>query len=274
MIGIFDSGVGGLSVWREIARCISDAPLIYLADQAYVPYGSRSLEEVTALTLRCVGWLIERGCSVVVIACNTASGAALDTLRKTFPLTSIVGMEPAVKPAALNTHTCVVGVLATQTTFKSQRYADLIRKWAHDVQVIEQACKGWVEMVESKRVTGKWLFKDDQLLITNYLVPLLAANADTLVLGCTHFPFLLPHITQVIDDWRARHSDAPGVTVIDPAPSVAQQTLRVWGQVRPISNTSRHEFWTTGDHSEFETLASQLLCQSINAKHAEPGKST
>ncbi len=271
MIGVFDRGVGGLSVWREIARCVPAAPLIYLADQAYVPYGSRSLEEVMALTLRCVRWLIEqRRCSVIVIACNTASGAALDTLRETFPNTPIVGMEPAVKPAALNTQTGVVGVLATQTTFKSQRYADLIRKWAHGVQVIELVCKGWVELVESGESSmGGVLSPHSTLhspLIAGCVTPLLAQRADTLVLGCTHFPFLLPQITQVIDEWRMRHADAPAVAVIDPAPSVAQQTSRVWQKIYPKSQLGSYEFWTTGHAPSLESSIATLIDISIKTK--------
>lgn len=148
MIGVFDSGVGGLSVWRELARIMPDVPLTYLADQAHVPYGARALDDVRALTLNAARWLIAQGCSMIVVACNTASAAALDDLRTTFPHTPFVGMEPAVKPAALHTQTGVVGVLATASTFKSQRYAELIARWARDVRVIERACSGWVEIVE------------------------------------------------------------------------------------------------------------------------------
>ena len=272
VIGVFDSGVGGLSVWREIARCLPGVPLVYLADQAHVPYGSRTLADVRALTLRCVRWLIEqRRCNVIVIACNTASGAALDAVRAAFPGTPIVGMEPAVKPAALNTKTGVVGVLATPVTFESSRYTDLIRKWANGVRVIEQPCAGWVEAVEAGRVTNNWLLNANQLLVANYMVPLLAVNADTLVLGCTHFPFLLAHIEQVIGEWRTAHPDAPPVTIIDPAPAVAQQVVRLWRSDRGNPSSLDHEFYTTGDVTCFEATTRTLVdvaTHSTNVRQA------
>jgi glutamate racemase len=262
--------VGGLSVWREVARCIPDAPLVYLADQAHVPYGRHNLEDVRAFTVQCVGWLIAHGCHVVVVACNTASGAALDVLRETFPHTPIVGMEPAVKPAALRTQTGVIGVLATPVTFQSHRYADLVHKWADGLRVIEQTCPGWVEAVER----GGWMTEKGAAgpartvlptsLIADSVLPLLDQNADTLVLGCTHFPFLRAHIEQVIDDWRAVRPAAPEVAIIDPAPAVAQQTMRVWQQINPKglqapSSFTPHEFWTTGDAARLEKSIQALL---------------
>jgi glutamate racemase len=277
MIGVFDSGVGGLSVWREIVKRVPRVSTLYLADQAHVPYGQRTLEEARALTLHCVRWLIERGCHVVVIACNTASAAALEAARGAFPGVPIVGMEPAVKPAALNTKTGVVGVLATPATFKSQRYAYLIHKWASDVRVIEQGCKGWVEAVEGLEMRG-WSSEaesdvaDFRSLVSNCIAPLLDQNADTLVLGCTHFPFLIPQIEQVISDWRSRRPTAPSVTILDPAPAVAQQTWRVWNRQATLAHHDErsahfiHEFWTTGDAESFSCIASSLLGRVVLAK--------
>lgn len=269
MIGVFDSGVGGLSVWREIASIMPDVPLMYLADQAHVPYGSRALDEVRALTLDAVRWLIERRCSMIVIACNTASAAALDDLRTTFPHRPFVGMEPAVKPATLNTHTGVVGVLATAGTFKSQRYAELIARWAKGVRVIERACAGWVELVEGMADP----ITNYESRITNHVEPLLAENADVLVLGCTHFPFLAPQIEGVIADWRAAHEGAPAVRLIDPAPAVAQQALRVWSERKHLTSFRNlsgvnHTFFTTGDAARFSQLASALLGCSVTAAYA------
>ena len=284
MIGVFDSGVGGLSVWREIVRCLPDAPTAYLADQAHVPYGARPIDEVRALTLRCVRWLVAQGCDTVVVACNTASGAALEAARAAFPTTPIVGMEPAVKPAALNTQTGVVGVLATFTTFKSPRYADLIRKWSNGVRVIEQPCAGWVEAVEEiengEIENSRLEIKDShvstisnlQSLVSFHVEPLLAQQADTLVLGCTHFPFLRPQIDWVVADWRSRHPGAPPVTVIDPAPAVAQQTQRVYGsRARAVTSsaTAPHRFYTTGAPAAFARTATHLLGRLITAEAAE-----
>ncbi len=271
MIGVFDSGVGGLSVWREIARLLPAVPLMYLADQAHVPYGARPLEEVRALTLNAAQWLIARGCGMVVVACNTASAAALNDLRAAFPHTPFVGMEPAVKPAALHTHTGVVGVLATAGTFKSQRYAELIARWANGVRVIERACSGWVETVEQ---LDRPIAADQ---IARQVEPLLAANADVLVLGCTHFPFLAPQIEQVIAQWRVMHEGAPAVRLIDPAPAVAQQTLRVWHEAQSRANLEalrgadhrRHSFFTTGDASRFSQMASMLLQVGVDAQCAK-----
>jgi glutamate racemase len=281
VIGVFDSGVGGLSVWREIARCIPDAPLMYLADQAHVPYGARPLEEVRALTLDAARWLIEQGCSMIVVACNTASAAALNDLRVAFPHTPFVGMEPAVKPATLHTHTGVVGVLATAGTFKSQRYAELIARWAKGVRVVERPCSGWVEGIEN----GEWGIRNGKVdsafriphsafLIRKHVEPLLIENADVLVLGCTHFPFLVPEIEQVIAHWQATHAGAPAVRLIDPAPAVAQQTLRVWNELKNLADPSEyqrglhHSFYTTGDPAHFSRLASALLGRSATAAHA------
>jgi glutamate racemase len=227
---------------------------------------------------------------MIVIACNTASAAALDDLRAAFPQTPFVGMEPAVKPAALHTQTGVVGVLATAGTFKSQRYAELISRWAYGVRVIERACSGWVELVER----GDFRFQisdfglengDPQSKIKNrkskihqHVEPLLAENADVLVLGCTHFPFLAPQIEQVIAQWQATREGAPAVRLIDPAPAVAQQTLRVWREQKNLTGRSTakvedlsgfsHTFFTTGDAARFSQLASSLLQREVVAQHA------
>jgi len=262
VLGIFDSGVGGLSVWREVVRAVPGVPLVYLADQAHVPYGLRTLDEVRRLTVACARWLITpHQCRLIVIACNTASGAALEAVRAAFPGTPIVGMEPAVKPAVLTTKTGVVGVLATPATFKSSRYADLIRNWASGVQVIEQPCAGWVDAVEMRDALSSTHLVS---LVSAALTPLLASGADTLVLGCTHFPFLRPQIEQIIRVWRAKQIDAPPVTIIDPAPAVAQQVARVWrSQGHPSPPTEIPEpaprFYTTGDAGRFEALACTLI---------------
>lgn len=266
MIGVFDSGVGGLSVWRELVARFPREPLIYLADQAHVPYGSRSLDEVRALSERCARWLIARGCGLVVVACNTASAAALDHLRTTFPEVAFVGMEPAVKPAALHTQTGVVGVLATATTFTSPRYADLVRRFAGDVRVVERACAGWVEFVErGGAVPGAdgQPPADRAALDTSAVTSLLREGADVLVLGCTHFPFLSGAIRAEVERWQADHPGAPRAQVIDPAPAVADQALRVHQRsgrrAAAPEIAAPREYWTTGDPAAFSRVASALL---------------
>jgi len=276
MIGVFDSGVGGLSVWREIVARIPDVPTTYLADQAHVPYGERPLDEVRALTLRAAGWLIERGCSAIVIACNTASAAALEDLRATFPQAPFVGMEPAIKPAALCTQTGTIGVLATAGTFGSRRYAGLVTRWGRHVRIIQQPCRGWVNAVEQMSACAE---RPAELarLVASCVTPLLNQNADVLVLGCTHFPFLRLWIERAIEAWQRVHPAAHEVRIIDPAPAVARRTHQVWGQLASAragggsahqlpSGEATHEFWTTGSPDTFAQVASALLGYRVMAQ--------
>ena len=259
VIGVFDSGVGGLSVWREMVSLMPGEPMLYLADQAHVPYGSRALADVRELTLRGVGWLIERGCTMIVIACNTASAAALHPARALFTATPFVGMEPAVKPAASNTHTNVIGVLATQATFQGALFASVVTRFAANVRVIEQPCPGWVELVESQPLPIA-----DHPLVDRYVLPLLDAGADNLVLGCTHFPFLAPAIHRTIARWQAERGAAREVELIDPSLAVARQAMRVRDQHGLAQNQDGDgacRFWTTGDAAAFETTARKLLLE-------------
>jgi len=259
LIGLFDSGLGGLSVWREVRRCIPDAPLIYLADQAHVPYGPRSAHEIKRFTEACVRWLIDQGCTVIVIACNTATAAALPYLRETFPQIKFVGMEPAVKPAVALTKTGVIGVLATHTTVKSERFAQLVQRFAsaNHIRVIEQACPAWVDLVER----GEFDQPVALAQVNHDLWPLLCDDADTIVLGCTHFPFLANAIQQTLAAWCERFPSPKTLHLIDPAPAVAQQCLRLWQAQSPIqsSNVAINRFYTTGNASAFAQLASHLL---------------
>ncbi|MCX6018176.1 MAG: glutamate racemase [Chloroflexi bacterium] len=255
MLGVFDSGVGGLSVWRELAALLPDAPMMYLADQAHVPYGPRPPDEVRRLTERCARWLIDRGCTVVVIACNTASGAALDALRAAHPATHFVGAEPAIKPAALHTRSGIVGVLATQSTLSSARYASLLARFAGAARVLEQPCPEWVTLVEA----GDALTPRALPIIDARLRPLLDAGADVLVLGCTHFPFLLPPIHTVLD--------ARAVQVIDPSPAIAREAARWYDGARLFE--PRREFWTTGDPAHFSQLASALLGEDVQGRRVK-----
>ncbi len=283
MIGVFDSGLGGLSVLREIVRLMPEEPFIYLADQAHVPYGSRSLLEVRRLTLRAAGWLIDRGCNPIVVACNTASAAALRALRELHPDHRFVGMEPAVKPAAAQTRTGTIGVLATPATFQGELFASVVTRFATEVRVIEQTCPGWVEMVETGLTPANpRLSEPDRQAgrrrVARYVGPLLEAGVDALVLGCTHFPFLAPWIEDVAAEWKGEH-DAGGprlaaARLIDPSPAVARQTLRVRDIIasevqqsadracnvaRCHTGERRREFWTTGDPDTFNAIMWMLL---------------
>ncbi|HET90781.1 MAG TPA: glutamate racemase [Chloroflexi bacterium] len=248
-IGVFDSGVGGLSVWREIARQLPHEDTLYLADQAHVPYGSRQLAEVRELSAGITRFLLGCGAKIVVIACNTASAAALHHLRRIFPDVPFVGMEPAVKPAIEQTHNGVVGVIATQATFQGELFASLVERYAGDVRVLTQVCPGLVEAVEA----GALDTPETESLLRECLMPLVEAGADQLVLGCTHYPFLRPAIEQVVG---AR------LAVVDPAPAVARQTARVLAQRGLETNrdrAGRHTFHTSGDAAAFAALIEQLL---------------
>jgi glutamate racemase len=235
-------------------------PIIYLADQAHVPYGPRSLDEVRVLTTRCITWLIKQGCSMVVIACNTASAAALRHVRQLYPNTPIVGMEPAVKPAATHTQTGVIGVLATQATFQSELFASVVMRFAAHVKVIEQPCPGWVKLVEGAADDGDQL-TNCQPLVDLYVIPLLNAGADSLVLGCTHFPFLAAAIRCCRDQWSAQHMPGYAISLIDPSAAVARQVMRVRDlySLSQATETPLHQFYTTGNAEAFTALARRLL---------------
>jgi len=213
-IGIFDSGIGGLSVLRAVLHEPINQPIIYLADQVHVPYGQRSLEEVRLFSEGITSFLIDQGCKIIVVACNTASAAALYSLRMTFPEIPFVGMEPAVKPAAEQTQSGVVGVLATPATFQGALYASVVERFAGNVQLLQAACPGLVEQIE----TGRLDSAETREILYAALRPMLAQGIDTIVLGCTHYPFVIPLIQEIV---------GPAVRVIDPAPAIARQVHRV-----------------------------------------------
>ncbi|MCP4304811.1 MAG: glutamate racemase [bacterium] len=242
-VGIFDSGVGGLSVLSEFRRLAPEHPVIYLADQAWAPYGERSLAAVRDRSVSIARDLINRGCDLIVVACNSASAAALHHLREVFPGTPFVGMEPAVKPAASQSERGVVGVLATDATFQGELYASVVDRHSNGVRIVEQACPGLADAVERLGVHAP----ETLALVERYVAPLREAGVDTLVLGCTHYPFLLGAIQEVAGS---------GVTVIDPSPAVARQTVRLLGTPETGGSTV---FLTTGGADVFATQISALV---------------
>jgi glutamate racemase len=250
-IGLFDSGVGGLSVAREIMRQLPAHSLIYLADQGHAPYGQRPLAEIREFSGAITRFLLAQGSRVIVIACNTASAAALHWLRREFPQVPFVGMEPAVKPAAERTRTHHVGVIATAATFQGELFASLLDRFASNVVVHTQVCQELVPLVEA----GELDTPRARAAVEAYLAPLRAAGIDELVLGCTHYPFLRPLIEAAL---------GPDVDVIDPAPSVARQTARVLAQREWLDGAgaglaNSHSFYTTGDPARFELALHSLL---------------
>jgi glutamate racemase len=213
-IGIFDSGVGGLSILREIRNLLPHEDLLYFADQAHVPYGALSLEEVRIYCEEITSFLLRQGAKLIVVACNTASAASLYSLRNHFPDMLFVGMEPAVKPAAELTLNGVVGVLATPATFQGELFASVVERFADDVTVLPQTIPNLVERIEAGEIDTP----ETRNILRRAIQPLLDAGADTLVLGCTHYPFIIPILQELAGE---------GVKVINPSPAIARQTLRL-----------------------------------------------
>jgi len=254
-IGVFDSGVGGLSVLRAIRQQMPKQPVIYLADQAHVPYGQRSLEQVRAFSEEITRFLLSHGARLVVVACNAASAAALHHLRRVFPQVSFVGMEPAVKPAAEQTRTGVVGVLATPATFQGELYASVVERFAQGVRLLQDTCPGLVKQIED----GQLDTPATRAILERALLPMLAEKIDTVVLGCTHYPFVIPLIQEIA---------GPGVRVIDPAPSVARQANRLlqangW-QAGSQDVLGWASFYTSAEPSALQNLLPDLLgCPAV-----------
>jgi glutamate racemase len=257
-IGIFDSGIGGLTVLRAIHQLMPEQPLFYLADQAHVPYGPRPLQEVRHFSEEITHYLLELGSRLIVVACNTASAAALKYLRQVFPDIPFVGMEPAVKPAAEHTRSGVVGVLATPATFQGELYASVVERFGQGVKLIQHTCPGLVAQIEN----GALESKETERILEEALQPMLEQGIDTIVLGCTHYPFVIPLIQRIT---------GPDVRVIDPAPAVARQVQRllVASSLLDLEAPAPQEglkkplhllhIFTTGDPSRLEGMLPALL---------------
>ncbi|MBL8472797.1 MAG: glutamate racemase [Rhodocyclaceae bacterium] len=233
-IGVFDSGLGGLSVLRHIRSLLPGEHLLYCADSGHAPYGERSPEFIRARSLALAEFLLEQGARAIVIACNTATAQAATLLRERYAL-PIVAMEPAVKPAVAATRRGIIGVLATTGTLQSARFAALLDNHAGEVEVLTEACSGWVDCVERGQLGGPAV----RALVARHVEPLLAGGADVLVLGCTHYPFLRSHIEAVA---------GPGVPVIDTGQAVARQLLRRLaeaGGAAPPDFPGGETFWSS-----------------------------
>jgi glutamate racemase len=264
-IGVFDSGIGGLTVLRAMRQQMPDEPLLYLADQAHVPYGARPLEEVRRFSEAITRYLLDQGARLIVVACNTASAAALRHLRQVFPEIPFVGMEPAVKPAAEHTRSGVVGVLATPATFQGELYASVVERFAQGVKLLQHTCPGLVAQIEA----GELDTPRTRSILEEALRPMLNQGIDTVVLGCTHYPFVIPLIQEIV---------GPTVRVIDPAPAVARQALRLLyadslydldgdeGKGLPGKSLPLLRFVTSGDPARLETMLPGLLGESASVE--------
>ncbi|HXQ36629.1 MAG TPA: glutamate racemase [Anaerolineales bacterium] len=248
-IGVFDSGVGGISVLRAIREQMRNESVIYFGDQAHIPYGPRPMKQIGSFSEAITNFLLEQNAKIIVVACNTASAAALKYLREKFPDVGFVGMEPAVKPAAENTQTGKVGILATPATFQGALYASVVERFANGVELFQDTCPGLVQQIEKGNLDGE----ETRRILEDSLHPMIEKNIDTIVLGCTHYPFVIPLIQQIVGD---------KVRVIDPAPAVAKQVGRLLetGGMRSESKSKREiKFYTSGDP---EFLKSILLVLS------------
>lgn len=255
-IGIFDSGVGGLSVLREIRSLMPNENIIYFGDQGHVPYGPRSMEQIQNFSEGITNFLLKHHAKIIVVACNTASAAALKFLREKFPDVQFVGMEPAVKPAAEKTQTKKVGVLATPTTFQGALYASVVERFASDVEIFQNTCNGLVNQIE----LGELESDTTRKILEDALLPMLEKNIDTVVLGCTHYPFVIPLIERIVGD---------KVRVIDPAPAVAKQTQRLL-EAKGLRNSSNENgvviFFTSGDVKTTQNVISKLINEKVQIK--------
>ena len=235
-IGIFDSGVGGTSIWKEIHSLMPQENTIYLADSANAPYGNKGRDAIISFSKKNTDYLIKQGCKLIVVACNTATTNAIDFLRKSYDL-PFIGIEPAIKPAALNTTSKVVGILATKGTLSSELFSKTSNLFANSIKVIEREGHGIVELIEN----GKLYSDEMKNLLTQYIAPMIYADIDYLVLGCTHYPYLIPLLSKMLP---------PHVKIIDSGEAVARQTQAVLKKNNLINNslkTPRKKFYTNGN---------------------------
>ncbi|GAB4567582.1 MAG: glutamate racemase [Anaerolineales bacterium] len=248
-IGIFDSGAGGLSVLREIRALMPNEDIIYFGDQGHVPYGPRPMEQIQDFSEGITRFLLDQKSKIIVVACNTASAAALKYLRQTFPDVQFVGMEPAVKPAAEKTQTGKVGVLATPATFQGALYASVVERFANGVELFQNTCNGLVQQIELGNLEGD----ETRRILEDALHPMLERNIDTVVLGCTHYPFVIPLIEKIVGE---------KVRVIDPAPAVAKQVKRLLeagGTLRQRERDGNVRFVTSGNPDAVKSSLKVLL---------------
>jgi glutamate racemase len=252
-LGVFDSGVGGLSVLHAIRKTLPREDLLYVADTAHLPYGSKSKEYIEMRALSLAEFLCRQGAKAIVVACNTASAAAAEVLRRTLDI-PVVAMEPALKPAAAATRSGVVGVLATAGTVASARFAGLLERYGQGRRFVIQACPGLAERIESGDLEGPEIRK----LVEKYTAPLLEAGADVIVLGCTHYPFIRPLISTIV---------GPAVKLIDTGDAVAQQLRRVLDERQILNSGSEsgtERFWTSGNAESVTSVVRRLWSPSAS----------
>jgi len=252
-IGVFDSGVGGLSVLREVRAVLPAESLFYVADSGAAPYGERSREFIIERAEAIVEFFLRENAKAIVVACNTATAVAIQSLRSRYAV-PMIAIEPAVKPAAAQSRSGVIGILATSQTLASEKFLQLTEKHGQGVRILTQACPGLVEQVEKGELQGE----ASRAMVERYLEPLLAAGADTIVLGCTHYPFLLPLIREEV---------GPEVTVIDPAVAVAREVHRrldAAGLLASAQSPGEERFWSSGAIEQVAPVIAKLWGREIS----------
>lgn len=271
-VGIFDSGIGGLSVLRHIRALLPHEHLLYFADSGFAPYGGQSEEAIVERTLAIAEFLLARGAKALVVACNTATAAAIKALRARYPLMPLVGMEPGLKPAAALSTSKIVGVLATKGTLASDKFHTLREQIsvASDVHFLPQPCIGLADQVEK----GELQSAATAILIHGYVAPLIKQGADTLVLGCTHYLFVRP----LIEEAAKRASTAP-VNIVDTSEPIARQLMRLLGEhglQREAPDAGSLEGFTSGSETALRSAFADLLklhppVTRIEAKTSDAG---
>lgn len=245
MIGVYDSGAGGLSVWKELVALMPEEDYIYVGDNAWCPYGEKPVDVIIRRAEAITSFLNGKGAGIIVIACNTATAAAISHLRRKYPQIQFVGIEPAIKPAALESNTGVVGVLATANTLKAEKYHETLNRFASGVKVIERVGEGLVEAVENG--------SDASDALHRCIEPMIEEGADAIVLGCTHYPFLSEQIKEII---------GPDIRIINPAPAVALRAKSIL-ETMPIpvpivKSSGKSVFYTTGAPDSVRRLSLKI----------------
>ncbi len=237
-IGIFDSGIGGTSIWREIHQLLPQEGTIYLADSKNAPYGEKAKDGILGLSIKNTEFLLQKGCKIIVVACNTATTNAITYLRKNYPV-PFIGIEPAIKPAALQSRSRTVGVLATKGTLASDLFHSTAKNHGNGITIVEQEGAGLVPLIEAGKVDAE----ETKLLLQNLLAPMIEKGIDYLVLGCTHYPYLMPVLKELL----------PGhIKILDSGEAVARQTLAILKQENLLCDSrygGKNEFYTNGDDS-------------------------
>ncbi len=252
-IGIFDSGIGGTSIWKEIFELLPNEDTIYLSDSKNAPYGEKSKDQIIELSVKNTEFLINRGCKLIVVACNTATTNAIDYLRNNYTV-PFIGIEPAIKPASLHTKTNVIGILATKGTLNSNLFEESSARINKQITIIEQIGEGLVNLIENGAINSEEM----TVLLTKYLKPMLTKKIDSLVLGCTHYPYLIPQIRKIV---------GKDVKIIDSGNAVARQTKHILSEYYLLNTNIKFDtsniFYINKDKSVLEKILSNFTGVTI-----------